>query len=518
MKSGGRLSRHVAVTWKGFIVMFSCMLVLAALMGSFPSISSVHHVTFWDHLINSLDMELNQLHIHDHYLSRQINEVKALKKADMDMSSGFMRELNNQSITQVKEEDNDGANDDDNGGLTGDLDVDNKYACTKNRALLKVFMYDLPPEFHFGMIEPIDSKDGIWPRNFTQIVRYPGGLYQQHSPEYWLTLDLIKSEEVLDDDDGVLRSRPCVAIRVKEEREADVFFVPFFSSLSYNKYSRMGVSSRNVQLQRSLVNYLVKQEPWKRSRGRDHIIMMHHPNSLNVAREHLGDAMFIVADFGRYSSSVANFGKDVVAPYKHIIPSFQEDFSTFDTRPTLLFFQGAIVRKAGGIIRQKLYNLIKNEKGVEFNDGSPGSQGIRSATKGMRSSKFCLHLAGDTPSSNRLFDAIASHCVPVIISKDIELPYEEVLDYSEFCLFVHSYDALKKGFLIGLLRSIGREEWTSMWKRLKEVHIHFEYQFPSQEDDAVQMIWKSVSHKLPTINQAMHKVGRYSTSSLFKSF
>ncbi|VAI21496.1 unnamed protein product [Triticum turgidum subsp. durum] len=28
----------------------------------------------------------------------------------------------------------------------------------------------------------------------------------------------------------------------------------------------------------------------------------------------------------------------------------------------------------------------------------------------MASSKFCLNIAGDTPSSNRLFDAIVSHC------------------------------------------------------------------------------------------------------------
>ncbi|KAL1553487.1 hypothetical protein AAHA92_14157 [Salvia divinorum] len=34
--------------------------------------------------------------------------------------------------------------------------------------------------------------------------------------------------------------------------------------------------------------------------------------------------------------------------------------------------------------------------------------------KGVASSKFCLNIAGDTPSYNRLFDAIASHCIPVI--------------------------------------------------------------------------------------------------------
>jgi len=49
---------------------------------------------------------------------------------------------------------------------------------------------------------------------------------------------------------------------------------------------------------------------------------------------------------------------------------------------------------------------------------------------------------GNTLSGSRaistalsLFDAIASHCVPIIISDEIELPYEDVLDYTEFCIF-----------------------------------------------------------------------------------
>lgn len=112
----------------------------------------------------------------------------------------------------------------------------------------------------------------------------------------------------------------------------------------------------------------------------------------------------------------------------------------------------------------------------------------------MASSKFCLNIAGDTPSSNRLFDAIVSHCVPVIISDDIELPFEDVLDYSDFCVFVRASDAVKR---------------TSMWRRLKEVAHHFEYQYPSQPGDAVQMIWGAVARKMHLVKLQLHKRGRY---------
>ncbi|CAN0829942.1 Probable arabinosyltransferase ARAD1 [Linum grandiflorum] len=129
----------------------------------------------------------------------------------------------------------------------------------------------------------------------------------------------------------------------------------------------------------------------------------------------------------------------------------------------------------------------------------------------MHSSKFCLNIAGDTPSSNRLFDAIASHCVPVIISDDIELPYEDVLDYSEFCVFVKTSDAVKDNkFLINFIRSIKKEEWTRMWNRLKEVENFFRFQYPSKEGDAVQMIWQAVARKVPGLRMKIHKSRRYS--------
>lgn len=171
-----------------------------------------------------------------------------------------------------------------------------------------------------------------------------------------------------------------------------------------------------------------------------------------------------------------------------------------------------VVVLQGGVIRQQLNDLLKDEDGVYFLTGNTQSNGIKSATLGMRNSKFCLHLAGDTPSSNRLFDAIASHCVPVVISDEVELPYEDALDYSEFCLFIRSADALKKGFVIKLLRAIEKEEWTQMWRRLKEVVIHFEYQHPTEPSDAVNMVWKAIARRTPSVTYNINKGKRYARS------
>lgn len=212
--------------------------------------------------------------------------------------------------------------------------------CNEKDAILRVYMYDLQPEFHYGMlVQPLQYP---WPRDLSEIPPYPGGLYQQHSPEYWLTSDLLTSN--MENRESV-----CTAYRVEDWRLADVIFVPFFASLSYNKFTRSDQrkvgSDKNEELQEKLMRFLRRHPAWVASGGADHVIVIHHPNSMHVMRDQLRNAMFLVADFGRYDSGVANIGKDVVAPYKHVVQAFPDDTTSFESRKTLLFFQGAIIRK-----------------------------------------------------------------------------------------------------------------------------------------------------------------------------
>ncbi|XP_062116523.1 probable arabinosyltransferase ARAD1 [Humulus lupulus] len=384
-------------------------------------------------------------------------------------------------------------------------------ACDPPQARLRVFMYDLPPEFHFGLLDWKGKGNQTWPdvQNPSRIPSYPGGLNLQHSMEYWLTLDLLSSNV------GTM-VRPCTAIRVKKSSQADVIFVPFFSSLSYNRHSKLHGKEKvsvNKKLQEKLVQFLMSHDEWNRQGGKNHLIVAHHPNSMLDARRKLGSAMFVLADFGRYPVEIANLDKDIIAPYRHLVGTVPiNESASFSERPILAHFRGAIYRKDGGVIRQELFYLLKDEMNVHFSFGNIKGNGVSQAGQEMATSKFCLHIAGDTPSSNRLFDAIASHCVPVIISDQIELPFEDVLDYSKFCIFVSAPDAIKKGYLLNLLRGINEEKWTKMWKRLKEIVHFFEYQYPSHSGDAVDMIWEAVSRKISSIQFNRHKNNRYKRS------
>ncbi|XP_074557855.1 putative arabinosyltransferase ARAD1 [Curcuma longa] len=365
---------------------------------------------------------------------------------------------------------------------------------------LNVYMYDLPPRFHIEMLGRGAGDPGAefprWPRT--------SGLKRQHSVEYWMMASLVP---------GGSAGGHAEAVRVSDGEAADVFFVPFFSSLSFNTHGHNMTdpdTEIDRQLQIDLLDILKKSKFWERSGGRDHVIPMHHPNAFRFLRDQVNASILVVADFGRYPRNLSSLSKDVVAPYVHVVDSFLDDDlpDPFESRSTLLFFRGRTVRKDEGIVRSKLKKILKGYADVHYENSMASGEGIKASSKGMRSAKFCLHPAGDTPSSCRLFDAIVSHCVPVIVSDRIELPFEDEIDYSEFSLFFSVEEALRPGYMVDQLRNVQKEKWMDMWKKLKSISRHYEFQYPTKSEDAVNMIWRQVRHKLPAVNLAVHRSRR----------
>ncbi|XP_058103310.1 probable arabinosyltransferase ARAD1 isoform X2 [Magnolia sinica] len=305
---------------------------------------------------------------------------------------------------------------------------------------LKIYMYDLPRRFNLGMLDRRSNRDRTppsasnlppWPRNW--------GLKKQHSIEYWMMASLLYEGKGNEERD---------AVRVNDPAVADAFFVPFFSSLSFNTHGHYMTDPETEvdrQLQVDLLEFLRNSKYYQLSEGRDHVIPMHHPNAFRFLRD------------------------------------------------------------LEGIVRSKLAKILVGQEDVHFEDSVATGKGIQASTQGMRSSKFCLHPAGDTPSSCRLFDAIVSHCVPVIVSDRIELPFEDEIDYHEFSLFFSVQEALEPDYMLGQLRRVPKERWIDMWKRLKNISHHYEFQYPPKKDDAVNMLWRQVRHKLPGAKLAVHR-------------
>lgn len=89
-------------------------------------------------------------------------------------------------------------------------------------------MYDLPKRFNVGMLDPRTSDDT--PVSARNLPPWPpeSGIKRQHSVEYWMMASLLYGG------DGENDTRE--AVRVSDPELAEAFFVPFFSSLSFNTH------------------------------------------------------------------------------------------------------------------------------------------------------------------------------------------------------------------------------------------------------------------------------------------
>ena len=227
------------------------------------------------------------------------------------------------------------------------------------KSVLKVYLYELPKRFTHGVIEHHSIARGRRPADDVALLQYPG---HQHMAEWYLYKDLTRP-----DSDRV--GSP--VIRVTDPDEADLFYVPFFSSLSLivNTARPAGSSSGPDQArvmysdeenQEALVEWLEEQEYWKRNNGRDHVIVAQDPNALYRVIDKIKNSVLLVSDFGRLRSDQASLIKDVIVPYSHRINTYTGDVGV-GNRKTLLFFMGARYRKEVYAIMQfsKVYCFLK---------------------------------------------------------------------------------------------------------------------------------------------------------------
>ncbi|XP_022954491.1 probable arabinosyltransferase ARAD1 isoform X1 [Cucurbita moschata] len=367
---------------------------------------------------------------------------------------------------------------------------------------VKIYHYDVPTRFTFGVIEHHGiARGGKTIGKITEL-KYPG---HQHMAEWFLFSDLLRPES---------ERVESAVVRVMDPEEADLFYVPFFSSLSLivnpirpaagSNQQQRKLAYSDEETQKALMEWLEKQEYWKRNNGRDHVIIAQDPNALYKVIDTVKSSILLISDFGRLRSDQASLVKDVIIPYSHRISTYNGDIG-IENRKTLLFFMGNRYRKEGGKIRDMLFNILEKERNVIIKHGTQSRENRRAATHGMHTSKFCLNPAGDTPSACRLFDSVVSLCVPVIVSDRIELPFEDVIDYSKIAVFFDSVSAVKPGFLVSKLRKISKQRILDYQREMKEVKRYFEY---TDSNGTVNEIWRQVSQKLPLIKLMINREKR----------
>ncbi|KAJ9185603.1 hypothetical protein P3X46_005215 [Hevea brasiliensis] len=353
---------------------------------------------------------------------------------------------------------------------------------------IRVYVYEMPRKFTYDLLwlfrNSYRETDNLT-SNGSPVHR----LIEQHSIDYWLWADLIAPES-----ERLLKS----VVRVRRQEEADLFYIPFFTTISFFLLEKQQCKA----LYREALKWVTDQPAWKRSGGRDHILPVHHPWSFKSVRRYMKNAIWLLPDMDStgnwYKPGQVFLEKDLILPY---VPNVDlcdaKCLSESESkRNTLLFFRGRLKRNAGGKIRAKLVAELSGADGVVIEEGTAGEGGKAAAQIGMRKSIFCLNPAGDTPSSARLFDAIVSGCIPVIISDELELPFEGILDYRKIALFVSSSNAMQPGWLLKFLKAISPAQIREMRRNLGQYSRHFLYSSPAQSLGPEDLVWRMVCNSL----------------------
>ncbi|CAI5506725.1 unnamed protein product [Closterium sp. Naga37s-1] len=362
----------------------------------------------------------------------------------------------------------------------------------------------------------------------------------EHSAEYWLTLSLLSG------------TAPSVHL-VSHARDADVVFLPVFSSLlafSFNATptnpaalllalkppdgtpevsgapdaaaaaGRLAPVFMKPHLSEEFSHLLDNLAKWLhaltasvsgstssggRARAQPRVVLpVSMPRALPAFHALLPSLCTLTTDFSFSPLQDVNFMKDVIIPYAPIVEPYLDDPGRWSDRTTLLYFRGSTeVFNNGRELRRSLAKLFEApqwKQGVVFeaverrDESEVTVEDVQAMQHAMRRSRFCLVPEGNTVSSSRLFNAVVSGCIPVVVSDSILLPFEDLIDYSRFALFVPSHLATRSGYLASVLR-VDESKWRAMWEEMRQVQRHFIFSSPAVEGGAEDMVWQALLRK-----------------------
>ena len=210
---------------------------------------------------------------------------------------------------------------------------------------------------------------------------------------------------------------------------------PSFSCRSTRAFCAPPTDRRSAAL-RALAAALAASPHWQRSAGRDHLLLVSSARPMDElygeALPYVRDAIQLKIELGdtrrRESLRRANH---VAVPY--FVPWLAQDDATRAADKTQsVCLAGWSPAAAAGCARRSrapsaIFRTPTCANSRRRTSGSAARTPTRAAMCGvrqrMRRCKFCLVPRGVTPSARRFYEAIATKCVPVVLSDRFVLPY-----------------------------------------------------------------------------------------------
>uniref|UniRef100_A0A0D9W987 Exostosin GT47 domain-containing protein n=1 Tax=Leersia perrieri TaxID=77586 RepID=A0A0D9W987_9ORYZ len=136
----------------------------------------------------------------------------------------------------------------------------------------------------------------------------------------------------------------------------------------------------------------------------------------------------------------------------------------------------------------------------ELKFSGPDKLGRIDYFKHLRNAKFCLAPRGESSWTLRFYESFFVECVPVILSDEVELPFQNVIDYTEVSI---KWPASKIGpQLLEYLESIPDERVEEMIGRGREIRCLWVYAPDTKPCSAMSAIMWELERKMRRFHQS----------------
>lgn len=229
--------------------------------------------------------------------------------------------------------------------------------------------------------------------------------------------------------------------RTKRKEKADLFFVP-----AYVKCVRMMGGLTDKEINQTYVKVLSQMPYFRLSGGRNHIFVFPSGAGAHLFKSwaiYLNRSIILTPEGDRTDkrdTSSFNTWKDIIIP-----GNIDDGMTTRGTRlvePLPLskrkYLANFLGRAQGKVGRLQLIELAKQFpdklESPELKLSGPDKLKRIEYFEHLRNAKFCLAPRGESSWTLRFYEAFFVECVPVILSDQVELPFQDVVDYSKISI------------------------------------------------------------------------------------
>ena len=321
---------------------------------------------------------------------------------------------------------------------------------------LKIFVYNLPSIYNTEQVKlNAQNPPKIWDPNCTT---------NFYSAEHSLHHFLLKNR-----------------YRTLDPWEADFFYVPVYSCCYLINNHPNNLTKTGI-FHKKLFNHIRTKYPYFNiSQGRDHIWSF----TQGFGAKLFGDWRLIKN--GIFLVHNGQFTLDEFTPYKDLTippdlsgynftPVYKLPLSERPKKKWLGHFGGTVLPlnltdERGSHYSKGVRQYIKEHFSKDPDFRITGTR-IKTYVHDMMSSKFCLCPEGWHAWNPRPYQAVMLGCIPVLLSEEIELAFEEVIDYSRFMIRVRPADVSN---LKSILKNIPKHEIKAKQREMERIWHLFSY-------------------------------------------